>query len=218
MLQTLSIILSVHISVYLSICLFPCLHSSYGHFFSCYIAPLYINPLVPGRKSSSMFTGEYCKHFEGGYKHNKQPHQKLGQLNKNLILFTFRKSMYLKGHPKLMVHLRIFIIDQYKIFLYWNCRRIKEDISVIDSKVQLKNVQNIQVKTLVDCSERLDLICLWIYPLKGEILGRVSYHSLRSGSSFFSMLESGSQSPKLWAFIFFQYFSLKKTERIIRIF
>ena len=52
------------------------------------------NPLVTGRKSSSMFTGvqpaSYCTqlanfNFEGGYKHNEQPHQKLGQLNKNLI-------------------------------------------------------------------------------------------------------------------------------------
>ena len=53
-----------------------------------------VNPLVPGRKSLSMFTGvqpaSYCTqfasvHFEGGYKNNEQPHQKLGQLNKNLI-------------------------------------------------------------------------------------------------------------------------------------
>ena len=53
----------------------------------------YLNPLVPGRKSSPMFKGvqpaSYCtqlaNYFEGGYKHNKRPHQKLGQLYKNLI-------------------------------------------------------------------------------------------------------------------------------------
>ena len=52
------------------------------------------NPLVSERKLSSTFTGvqpaSYCTqlanyHFEDGYKHNERPHQKLGQLNKNLI-------------------------------------------------------------------------------------------------------------------------------------
>ena len=57
-----------------------------------FFTSLHVNPLVPGRKSSSMFTGVqpaiYCTqlanfHFEGGYKHNDGPHQKLGQFNKN---------------------------------------------------------------------------------------------------------------------------------------
>ena len=68
-----------------------------------------INPLVPGRKSSSMFTGgqpaSYCTqlanfHFEGGYKHNVRP--KIRTIKQESDLCRMFTPCFLKGHPDLM--------------------------------------------------------------------------------------------------------------------